>query len=287
MPKSVKSKKKKKKSPSSWRWAILGAAAAGLAAIILVPLLRGQPKTHAPQNHFAQNSLWKQIVHLPIPNIPISFGAQPPMVVPASQRPSQAPDVLFVGADYCPFCAANRWPLIIALSRFGHFTALSPMESSSTDVYPNTHTWTFYKSHYSSPYITLQTVERAKRTAGPNGAYPPLQTETPAQSKILSALDAPPYVPPQGANSVPFLLIGSRYLWIGSVYSPQLLGGLGWSTIVHDVKTQSYPIGKVILVNANVFTAAICLADGNKPANVCTVATIRQDENALVTIPPK
>jgi hypothetical protein len=34
------------------------------------------------------------------------------------------PDVLFVGAEFCPFCAAERWPMVVALARFGRFTEL-------------------------------------------------------------------------------------------------------------------------------------------------------------------
>ena len=44
-----------------------------------------------------------------------------------SSQPSSAtnaagatvPEVLYMGAEYCPYCAAQRWSTIIALSRFG------------------------------------------------------------------------------------------------------------------------------------------------------------------------
>ena len=39
------------------------------------------------------------------------------------------PEVLYVGAEYCPFCAAERWPVVVALSRFGTWSGLS-----ATDV---------------------------------------------------------------------------------------------------------------------------------------------------------
>ncbi len=41
---------------------------------------------------------------------------------PAAADRRGKPEVLFVGAEFCPFCAAERWPLIVALSRFGHFS---------------------------------------------------------------------------------------------------------------------------------------------------------------------
>ena len=50
----------------------------------------------------------------------------------ASPRSSATgkPEVLYVGAEFCPFCGAERWPLIVALSRFGHFTTLTNMQSA-------------------------------------------------------------------------------------------------------------------------------------------------------------
>jgi hypothetical protein len=43
------------------------------------------------------------------------------------------PRVLYVGAGFCPYCAAVRWPLIVALSRFGTFSGLSTTRSAVTD----------------------------------------------------------------------------------------------------------------------------------------------------------
>ena len=55
------------------------------------------------------------------------------------------PRIIYVGADFCPFCAAERWALVIALSKFGTFNVLHYMTSSASDVYPSTPTFTFYK----------------------------------------------------------------------------------------------------------------------------------------------
>src|SRR5579883_612664 len=40
------------------------------------------------------------------------------------------PEVLYMGAEYCPFCAAERWAMIAALSRFGSFSNLHTTTSS-------------------------------------------------------------------------------------------------------------------------------------------------------------
>ncbi len=51
------------------------------------------------------------------------------------------PEVLYIGA-YCPFCAAERWAAIVALSRFGTFSVLRTVHSSSTDVDASTPAFT-------------------------------------------------------------------------------------------------------------------------------------------------
>ena len=56
------------------------------------------------------------------------------------------PELLYIGAEYCPYCAAMRWAMATALSRFGTLSPLRGIHSSPTDVYPSTATLTFYKS---------------------------------------------------------------------------------------------------------------------------------------------
>ena len=43
------------------------------------------------------------------------------------------PEVLYLGSEYCPFCATQRWAMINALSRFGTFSGLTTTHSSSSD----------------------------------------------------------------------------------------------------------------------------------------------------------
>src|SRR5438309_707950 len=39
-------------------------------------------------------------------------------------------EVLYIGAEYCPYCAAERWSLVVALSKFGSFSGLTYMQSA-------------------------------------------------------------------------------------------------------------------------------------------------------------
>ena len=71
------------------------------------------------------------------------------------------PLITYIGAEYCPYCAAERWSLAVALSRFGTFSNLSGTHSSDSDVYPDTQTLSFYGSSYTSPYVDFQPVEEA------------------------------------------------------------------------------------------------------------------------------
>ena len=40
------------------------------------------------------------------------------------------PELLYVGAEFCPYCGAMRWAMIVALSRFGTFTGLATVHSA-------------------------------------------------------------------------------------------------------------------------------------------------------------
>src|SRR5215472_389147 len=86
------------------------------------------------------------------------------------------PEMLYIGAEYCPYCAAMRWPMAVALSRFGTLTSLHGIHSSSSDVYPNTATLTFYKTGYHSPYLSFVPVENLTVNKTP------LQNLTPEQN---------------------------------------------------------------------------------------------------------
>jgi hypothetical protein len=176
------------------------------------------------------------------------------------------PQVLYIGAEYCPYCAAQRWAMIVALSRFGTFSGLSTVHSASRDVYPNTPTFTFHGSHYTSKYISFAPVEET--TNVPNGAssYSPLDKPTAAQQALASKYDK------QG--SIPFIDFGNKYIEVGNMggYGPQDLSGKSWSQIAAALSDPSSPIAKAVDGSANYTTAAICKLTNNQPASACTPA---------------
>jgi Domain of unknown function (DUF929) len=197
------------------------------------------------------------------------------------------PEMLYIGAEYCPYCAAERWAMIVALSRFGTFSGLSTIHSAAADgagnkePYPNTPTWTFYKSTYTSQYLTFTPVEGETNIPDKsNGFYTTLQTPTAAQQALINKYDAPPNVPSGDQGSIPFIDFGNKYLIAGASYNPQVLAGLSWSTIATDLSNPNSAVAKGVDGTANYITAAICKMTGNQPASACT-ATVKSLEGQL------
>jgi thiol-disulfide isomerase/thioredoxin len=179
------------------------------------------------------------------------------------------PEVLYVGAEYCPYCAAERWPVVIALSRFGTFSGLGLTTSSATDVFPSTPTLTFHGSTYASDVISFTAVETETNQLAASGlGYEPLETLTAEQQQLMQTFNVPPYT--SQAGSIPFTLIGNRFVISGSSYPPDVLQGKTWQQIASALSDPSSPIAKQVLAAANMLTAAICELTGGQPTNVCS-----------------
>jgi thiol-disulfide isomerase/thioredoxin len=177
------------------------------------------------------------------------------------------PEMLYIGAEWCPYCAAERWAMAVALSRFGTFTPLKGIHSSSTDVYPNTATLDFYRTTYTSKYLVFTPVENEDIN------HNLLQKPTPAQQALWAKYDPP-------GNSYPFINIGNRFV-ASTTYDPQVLQGLSWSQIATDLHNPSSAVAKGAVGSANLFTAAICKITGNAPASVCTAAPVTALEGKI------
>jgi Domain of unknown function (DUF929) len=190
--------------------------------------------------------------------------AKPTTISGTALTSNGKPEIFYEGAEYCPYCAAERWAMIVALSRFGTFTGLSTVHSSSTDTDPNTPTWTFYKSSYSSQYVTFTPVETTTNIPSGN-SYTTLQTPTSAQNAIVTKYDG-------SQGSIPFIDFGNKYMISGASYDPALINKLTWSQIAADLSNQNSSVAKAIDGVANYMTAAICKLTVNQPANVCTTS---------------
>jgi hypothetical protein len=162
------------------------------------------------------------------------------------------PAVVFVSEESCPFCAAERWPLAVALSHFGTWGHLGATRSAATDVFPNTATLSFRTASYRSSHLTLRTTELTDNRGHR------LQPLTPLDTTLIHGYDVPPYVnSTDQSGAVPFLDIGNRYILAGAQYNPQILAGLSQAQIASQLRNPASPVAKAIDGSANVIIAAI------------------------------
>lgn len=198
----------------------------------------------------------------------------PVMAINDQQAPStNAPLVLYVGADFCPYCAVLRWPLALALMRFGHLSGLRYMRSSGNDVYPNTATFSFYGAHLNSDLLQFEAVEvedRHQKT---------LQKPSSMQQQLFTRFDTAPYT--QSPGSIPFLYMGGQYLELGSPFSPEPLQGLDWQQIAQKLDQGDNAVWRSIMGETNLLTAALCKLTDQKPASVCTASGIQAAAQSL------
>lgn len=209
---------------------------------------------------------------------PLILKGQPALTT-TNASGKKVPEILYIGAEYCPFCAAQRWATIIALSRFGTWSGLGNMTSSSTDYAPNTPTFTFVKAKYTSLYIVFKSVE--EYTNIPDAAtafYTTLQKPTAQESALITKYDTPKYVKGMTTSqigSIPFITFGNKFLVSGASYSPTALTGLTRSNIAAGLSNASSPVTQAIVASANYQTAAICTLTKQQPSNVCTSTGVK------------
>lgn len=186
-----------------------------------------------------------------------------PIKNPTTVTAQGKPKVLYVGAEFCPFCAAQRWSMVVALSRFGTFSGLGLTRSAADDVHPNTPTLSFNGSSYTSRFVAFSGVETTDRQRQP---LEPLEG---TNKQLFTTYDAPPYVPSDAANAIPFILIAGHYVTVGAAYSPDVLRGKTHLQIAKALHDPSSDIAQAVNAEANLLTAAICEVTDNKPAKVC------------------
>jgi thiol-disulfide isomerase/thioredoxin len=269
---------RRRKSANPWR--LVGLAAAGIVVVIAAIFAwrqlqasssaggSDQPVSAAVMTALTTvpDSVTNAVGKGTATSLPIAVRGQP--LTGAGNKP----EVLYVGAEYCPYCAAERWAMVVALSRFGTFSNLHTARSASDDVFPSTPTFTFYQSSYQSNVIDFQSVELTN-SVRQGTSYQPLQSMDAAQQQLFSKYDGPPYVS-GGQGSIPFVDMGNQYIVSGAGFDPGSLDNRTWDQIASNLKDPTSADAKNIVGTANTITAAICQATGNQPSSVCTQPAI-------------
>jgi hypothetical protein len=182
--------------------------------------------------------------------------------------------VSYVGAEYCPYCAIQRWGLLVALSKFGTFTNLNhEILSSSTDVYPHLASWSFIGAEYTSKYFQFDPVELTSDQRTSAGGYKPLEKMTDPERVAYEKFN------PQG--ELPFVDFGNHYVTLGASSSPSVLEGLSPSAIGQQLNNPKSAVALAVDGSANYFIASLCsMAQTDAPA-ICSSRVTLQAMNDL------
>lgn len=162
------------------------------------------------------------------------------------------PVVVYIGGDFCPYCAVERWSLILSLSRFGNFSNLHYMASASNEE--DLATFTFTGSTYSSKYVVFQPIEQEDRDRNTIATIP----------ANYSA---------EFNNAYPFVNLGNRYILLTLIPDTSIISGKNYTQIFTDLSTGNSD-GTALKEGANAITALICKITDGQPSGVCNAYAI-------------
>jgi hypothetical protein len=192
---------------------------------------------------------------------------QPPLVVDGK------PGAVFVGGVFCPYCAAERWAMIVAFSRFGTFSHLRQTTSSPWDVFPSTPTFSFQGATYRSRYVGFATVEHSGNDVDGAGTNTELEPLTAQEASLWQKYD--------NSQGYPFLDIGNKAFVLTPSFTPGLLAGLDQQIVAGRLTRADSPTTQAIVGAANYLTAAICATTDQKPASVCATTPVVKAGQAM------
>jgi hypothetical protein len=189
-----------------------------------------------------------------VATLPAAVHGQPPLTNGGK------PQLLYIGAEFCPFCAVERWSLAIALSKFGTLGNLGMVRSAANDG--NYASLDFLNSTYTSSYLDFRAVENEDR------AGKVIQKPTSAETTLWNKLT-------NNRPGFPFITFGnSSAITVQAPLDPSALGTLTQQQIASQLADPKSKVAQVIDGGANDDIAAICTMTHNKPSTVCSAAAI-------------
>ena len=208
------------------------------------------------------NAVWSgNLSSAAITSLASDFGPAPVSGPPLTENGK--PEVLYIATEFCPYCVAENWALIVALSRFGSFSGLSTSRSPYFENVPPVDGWTFYGSSYTSRYLAFVPVETrsnllVSRKADPGDpkSYRTLQPIAPSEQAVLTQFD--------NGTQTPFLDFGGRITVTGGQVVPNFLAGLSWTRIAAGLRRPETPAAATILTAANLLTSQLCKLTGDR-----------------------
>jgi Domain of unknown function (DUF929) len=281
--------KRSKISSTTLTWGSIGLVVVVVLVLVLIKVLGSSSTTVGQQNDAvfsdANPSVLQALSSVPSSTfdtigVSSSVPVTPPQVFTTKgtltfrDGAATKPGVYYFGANFCPYCAAQRWALVIALDRFGTFSGLGNTSSYYADTAgPNIATLTFSKATYSSPYIAFRSTEAYANTVATGASYyTTLQKPTKQESAVLKTFNV---------NSFPFISAGNRVVVLSAPFDPKLLAGETREQIAKNLSDPLNGATQAIIADANYLTAGICHIDGNVPTKVCNTAGVQAAAHAL------
>ena len=255
---------------------MIAGATVGVVAIVVIALviaaLQGGTDVTGQSSTALDQATFAKVTSVPAASLDtVGAGASdnPPKTIDAPALTKDGkPRVLYVGAEYCPYCATERWPLVVALSRFGTWNNLSASFSApAPEVNPNTATVSFHGATYSSQYVSFTGYETStnKQTNGQWGKLDTLEGEDLA---LFQKYNAPPYV--QSSGAIPWINFGGTSIQAGASYNSAVILNKTQAEIATALADPTTDIAKGVNGAANVLTAQICKSTNQQPTAVCT-----------------
>jgi thiol-disulfide isomerase/thioredoxin len=162
--------------------------------------------------------------------------------------------VFFMGAEHCPHCAAERWSIVRALQKFGQWSGLKQTMSAARDeLILNLPTYDFNEASYTSQHVEFVAREIKDRE------FKPLQKLLKTEEKLVQQYNS--------ERSIPFLLIGGRFMQIGAGFAPKIFIGHTFRQTETELKKAESEIRKTIDAEANIIAALMCVA--GLPQELC------------------
>jgi len=275
---AAKKKGRRKSNTMLWTWLAVGVVVAVVATVVLI----GTSSTNQAQaTDLGKTSaqIYNEVTKIPI-SVYNTVGVSSPsiQVFPPQEKPGQPPLTFttatgtklpggfYWGAEFCPYCAATRWGLIAALSRFGTWTNMYNMLSTSNDVAPNTPTFSFLHATYTSPYLIFKTYEIEDR----NGKA--LQSTPSSIQPLITKYN------PKG--DFPFINFNNHWFQ-STAFDPAVFAGASRASIAAGLSDPTQPYTQAIVSSANYMSASICSMTKSAPASVCHSPGVMAAASAL------
>ncbi len=199
-----------------------------------------------------------------------------PLMTATTVSGIKLPLIVFVGTESCMACAAERWPLIVALSRFGTFSNLGAVTSSDLVASPSLQSFTFRGSKYRSNFFILHAFELTGERPDGLGNYPVTATLDGQAAAAIHAEDVVAasglVAQPGGFKSeqmYPFLDLADRAVLVGTQLPPSVLIGNARADVANALADPTSQASGPILTAANALTVELCAITRGLPARVC------------------